>query len=239
MFKIISSTILFFQSGMSYLFSGAEVALNACDSSQLDKEAIAFLNGGKRSLATCALANHTANAGLSLLNGYIVGSFCGIGWGIFTSVFSLFGLWYLGELSPKLIAQEEPNKFLNDHAKKLNRTKAALAPLVNRLVKDEPITKVQLNERELVSAAKMADEEWSLLLLPLYKESQTIGGIASHRSYSVEEVTSINSIESIMTRHAQSDEDDWVEYQLVCARTLKKLGFFNTVTIIRWMMNHK
>jgi Mg2+/Co2+ transporter CorB len=239
MIKALSSIILTLQSSLSFLFSGGEVAMNLADSNKLSAQAKEFVDGGTRSLGTCALANHLANAGFSMLNGFLVGSYCGWMWGIFTTVFSLLGLWYLGELVPKVTAAKNPEKFLNTHAKKLLAAKHLLAPIVERIVKEEPHCEVKENEKELISAARMADEEWSLLLLPLYKENQTKQGVSSHKSYSIPQITSINSIESVMARHAKSKEDKWVEYELVCAKTLKKLGFFNTITIIRWMMDHK
>ena len=213
--------------------------MNMADYNKLNTHAKKFVDGGTRSLGTCALANHVANAGFSMLNGFLVGSYCGWQWGLFTTVFSLLGLWYLGELLPKITAAKAPEKFLNTHAKKLLRTKTFVAPIVERIVQEEPHCEVKEAEKELVSAARMADEEWSLLLLPLYDENMTKATVGPYKSYSVTKVTSINSIESIMARHARSSKDEWTEYELVCAKSLKKLGYFNTLTIIRWMMDHK
>ena len=215
--------------------------MNLADSNKLSAQAKEFVEGGTRSLGTCALANHLANAGFSMLNGFLVGSFCGWQWGLFTTVFSLLGLWYLGELLPKMTAAKAPEEFLNRHAKKLLTAKSLLSPLVNRIVAEEETCQVKENEKELVSAARMADEEWSLLLLPLYKENLQCANKSksNYKAYSVPKISSINSIESIMARHASSKEDNWTEYELVCAKSLKKLGYFNTITIIRWMMDHK
>jgi len=232
MFKIISSIILTLQSSLSFLFSGGEVAMNLADSNKLSEDARLFVDGGTRSLGTCALANHLANAGFSMANGFLVGTFCGWQWGLFTTVFSLLGLWYLGELIPKMTAAKAPEEFLNKHARKLLAAKALLAPIVERIVAEEPRCEVKENEKELVSAARMADEEWSLLLLPLYE-------ISKKRIKSERKVSSINTIESILTEHARNEEDGWQEYELICSITLQTLGFFNTVTIIRWMMDHK
>ncbi len=206
--------------------------MNIADYNKLNTHAKKFVDGGTRSLGTCALANHVANAGFSMLNGFLVGSYCGWQWGLFTTVFSLLGLWYLGELLPKITAAKAPEKFLNTHAKKLLRTKTFVAPIVERIVQEEPRCEVKEAEKELVSAARMADEEWSLLLLPLYE-------ISKKRMKSERKVSSINTIESILAEHARNEEDGWQEYELICSTTLQTLGFFNTVTIIRWMMDHK
>ena len=207
--------------------------MNMADSNKLTPDAQRFVDGGTRSLGTCALANHLANAGFSMLNGFLVGSYCGWMWGIFTTVFSLLGLWYLGELVPKVTAAKNPEKFLNTHAKKLLAAKSLLAPIVERIVKEEQRCEIKENEKELVSAAKMADEDWSLLQLPIYQKSKMSKGYVSPR------VPSIKSIEYIMARHTASDVDKLVEYELICSKTLKTLGYFNTITIIRWMMDHK
>jgi Mg2+/Co2+ transporter CorB len=241
MIKAISSIILTLQSSLSFLFSGGEVAMNLADSNKLSAQAKEFVEGGTRSLGTCALANHLANAGFSMLNGFLVGSYCGWQWGLFTTAFSLLGLWYLGELLPKMTAAKAPEEFLNRHAKKLLTAKSLLSPLVNRIVAEEEACQVKENEKELVSAARMADEPWSLLQLPLYSESlsKQSANKSTYRAYSVLKISSINSIESIMFRHAKREEDDWLEFELICSKSLKSLGYFNTNTIIRWMMDHK
>jgi len=239
MFKIISSVILTLQSSLSFLFSGGEVAMNIADSNKLSEEAKRFVDGGTRSLGTCALANHLANAGFSMLNGFLVGSYCGWQWGLFTTVFSLLGLWYLGELLPKVTAAKAPEAFLNKHARKLLAAKALLAPIVERIVAEEPRCDIKENEKELVSAARMADEEWSLLLLPLRSESMIKGQERLISSGFSIKISSINTIENVLARHALKKKDEWQEYELICSKTLKTLGFFNTITIIRWMMDHK
>jgi Mg2+/Co2+ transporter CorB len=234
MFKIISSIILTLQSSLSFLFSGAEVAMNVADSNKLTADAQKFVNGGTRSLGTCALANHLANAGFSMANGFLVGSFCGWIWGVFTTVFSLLGLWYLGELLPKVTAAKNPEKFLNTHAKKLLAAKTILAPIVERIVAEEPRCEVKEAEKELVSAARMADEEWSLAKLPMYEKRR-------HKDLTckVVQIANINSVESILTEIAISERDELIEYKLVNSRTLEFVGYFTVFTIVRWMMDHK
>ncbi len=212
--------------------------MNLADSNKLSEDAKMFVNGGTRSLGTCALANHLANAGFSMANGFLVGTFCGWQWGLFTTVFSLLGLWYLGELLPKMTAAKAPEEFLNNHAKKLLAAKALLAPIVDRIVAEEEICEVKENEKELVSAAKMADEEWSLLLLPLYEERKRDTS-RGNKSHCLETVGSINSIESILSVLANREDDNWLEFELIDSKTLASLGYFNTNTIIRWMMDHK
>ena len=238
MFKIISSIILTLQSSLSFLFSGAEVAMNVADSNKLSADAQKFVNGGTRSLGTCALANHLANAGFSMANGFLVGSFCGWMWGIFTTVFSLLGLWYLGELLPKVTAAKDPEAFLNTHARKLLAAKSILSPIVNKIVQEEPKCEIKENEKELISAARMADEDWSILLLPRYSESKSkiINPGCSNKPHPI---SSIKSIESVMYQIATQNRDNVKEWEIVCARSLKTLGYFNTVTVIKWMMDHK
>ena len=213
--------------------------MNLADSNKLSEDARLFVNGGTRSLGTCALANHLANAGFSMVNGFLVGSYCGWQWGIFTTVFSLLGLWYLGELLPKMTAAKAPEEFLNRHAKKLLTAKSLLSPLVNRIVAEEEVCEVKENEKELVSAARMADEEWSLLLLPLYSESLIKGQERLISSGFSIKISSINTIENVLEKHALKKKDEWQEYELICSKTLKTLGYFNTITTIRWMMDHK
>jgi len=232
--KLISSIILTLQSSLSFLFSGGEVAMNLADSNKLSVEAKKFVDGGTRSLGTCALANHLANAGFSMLNGFLVGSYCGWQWGLFTTVFSLLGLWYLGELLPKMTAAKAPEKFLNTHAKKLLAAKSLLSPIVDRIVKEEPRCEVKENEKELVSAARMADEKWSILLLPLYDEPK--GGKAPSL---IHKISSLSSIEEVMLAVCLKKEDKIVEYQVIDAYHLNVVGYFNPITIIRWMMDHK
>lgn len=242
MFKAISSVILTLQSSLSFLFSGGEVAMNLADSNKLSADAKRFVEGGTRSLGTCALANHLANAGFSMLNGFLVGSYCGWQWGIFTTVFSLLGLWYLGELLPKMTAAKEPEEFLNKHAEKLLVAKDLLAPIVERIIKEEPKCEIAENEKELVSAARMADEDWSILHLPLYrdakKEIMRESKVPNTHSMTTK-VASIRTIESVMSSINVRESDYWREYEVVCSRTLRTLGYFNTTTIIRWMMDHK
>lgn len=234
MYKIISSIILTLQSSLSFLFSGGEVAMNMADSNKLSTEAKMFVDGGTRSLGTCALANHLANAGFSMANGFLVGSFCGWMWGIFTTVFSLLGLWYLGELLPKVTAAKDPEAFLNKHAKKLLAAKHLLSPIVERIVKEEPRCEVKEAEKELVSAARMADEPWSLSKLPIYQSRR-------HKDLTckVIQIASINSVEKVLTEIALADKDELVEYKLVDSKTLEFVGYFTIFTIIRWMMDHK
>ena len=231
--KIFATAILAVQSSLSFLFSGAEVAMNMADSNKLSPEARLFVEGGTRSLGTCALANHLANAGLSMLNGFLVGSYCGYAFGLLTTAFSLLGLWYLGELTPKVTAAKAPEEFLNKHAATLLFVKGALSPIVDRIVDEEELTEEQADEKELVSAAKEADEPWSLLLLTLYREKK--------RGYQ-REVASIQSIVSVLEQHVERSEEydsQAMEFKLVCSSTLETLGYFNTNTIIRWMMDHK
>ena len=234
MIKAISSIILTLQSSLSFLFSGGEVAMNLADSNKLSADAKRFVEGGTRSLGTCALANHLANAGFSMLNGFLVGSYCGWQWGLFTTVFSLLGLWYLGELLPKVTAAKAPEEFLNRHAKKLLAAKSLLAPIVERIVAEEEKCEVKENEKELVSAARMADEEWSLSRLPIYKDRKHREGTCK-----VVQIASINSVERILTEVTLADKDELVEYKLVDSETLEFLGYFTIFTIIRWMMDHK
>ena len=234
MIKAISSLILSVQSSLSFLFSGGEVAMNLADSNKLSADAKKFVEGGTRSLGTCALANHLANAGFSMLNGFLVGSYCGWQWGLFTTVFSLLGLWYLGELLPKVTAAKAPEEFLNRHAKKLLAAKSLLAPIVERIVAEEEKCEVKENEKELVSAARMADEEWSLSRLPIYKDRKHREGTCK-----VVQIASINSVERILTEVTLADKDELVEYKLVDSETLEFLGYFTIFTIIRWMMDHK
>ena len=232
--KIFATAILAVQSSLSFLFSGAEVAMNMADSNKLSPEARLFVEGGTRSLGTCALANHLANAGLSMLNGFLVGSYCGYAFGLLTTAFSLLGLWYLGELTPKVTAAKKPEDFLNKHATTLLFVKGALSPIVDRIVDEEELTEEQADEKELVSAAKEADEPWSLLLLTLYSDSRVSGRART--------IGSINSIVSVLERHVQRGvllDSQVMEFELICSKTLKSLGYFNTNTIIRWMMDHK
>lgn len=242
MFKALSSLTLTLQSGLSFLFSGGEVAMNLADINKLTPDAQKFVNGSTRSLATCALANHLANAGFSMANGFLVGAFCGWMWGIFTTVFSLLGLWYLGELLPKVTAAKAPEAFLNKHARKLLAAKSLLSPIVNKIVAEEPPCEVKENEKELVSAAKMADEQWSILQLPLYSEPkrEKMRETRVPNTHSMQmKIASITTIESVMDSIAIRDNDSWREFEVVCSKSLRTLGYFNTTTIIRWFMDHK
>ncbi len=169
-----------------------------------------------------------------MLNGFLVGSYCGWQWGLVTTVFSLLGLWFLGELLPKMTAAKAPEAFLNTHAKKLLAAKSLLSPIVDKIVAEEPRCEVKENEKELVSAARMADEEWSLSKLPIYEKRR-------HKDLTckVVQIASISSVEKILTEIALAERDELIEYKLVDSRTLEFVGYFTVFTIIRWMMDHK
>ena len=235
MFKAISSIVLTLQSSLSFLFSGAEVAMNLADSNKLSEDAKKFVNGGTRSLGTCALANHLANAGFSMANGFLVGTFCGWIWGVFTTVFSLLGLWYLGELLPKVTAAKAPEAFLNTHAKKLLAAKSLLSPIVEKIVKEEEKCEVKENEKELVSAARQADEPWSLTLLPLVNDENAD---SVYKKYNPTKISSLQTIESAMEIIADSCDPNH-KFELICANTLESLGYFDARCIIMWFMDHK
>ena len=239
MFKGISTLFLLLQSSMSFLFSGGEVALTAAKRELLNPRAQEFYDGGSRSLATCSFTNHVANSGISLINGAIATAFCGAIWGAFTFLFSLIGLFAIGELFPKLFAKKDPEAFLNQHAELLMRTKETLSFFIDRIVKEEVLTKEEVAERELVSAARIADEPGSIMLLPL-KEYP----FPSEVFPVIKRVSSMQTIEYIMRRvkdaSGQNDSTPLVrQYEVVHhLHPERLLGYFTFETVNNWFLDH-
>ena len=169
--------------------------MNLADSNKLSEDARLFVDGGTRSLGTCALANHLANAGFSMANGFLVGTFCGWQWGLFTTVFSLLGLWYLGELIPKMTAAKAPEEFLNKHARKLLAAKALLAPIVERIVAEEP--RCEVKENEIVNK-KVGDVELILAKTSFFNGHQTVNLIFNNDSKSIQSIESYLNSQDIL-----------------------------------------
>ena len=245
LFQLLSASLLIIQSLMSFLFSGGEVALTAAKRELLNPHAQQFYDGGSRSLATCSFANHVANSGISIINGAIATSFCGYIWGAFTFIFSLVGLFAVGELFPKLFAKKDPEAFLNKHGRLLLGTKKILSFFIDKIVEKEVLTKEEVAERELVSAARIADEPGSIMLLPLQEDPYP-----SKIFPKKQKISSLQTIEFVMRRvrkfsgHYSPNDDSAAspllrQYQVMDARRPEKtLGYFTFETINSWFLDH-